>query len=130
MIYPSHYWPGNYWLDRPDDYPYEVFTNSLANAKSKIDNLNIEIKNAKLENRKINILNKFNSKKDIQSVKNIEINKIRPWIQWFSCLWCKDYIPYGRTKFRKQISGIEDSWIKSWWVWNSASNYYLDWYDR
>lgn len=64
-----------------------------------------------------------------EEVAVIPKTRIRPWIQGFSCLWCKDYISYDREKFREQIEAIEAYGGDSWWVWNAASNYYGEWYD-
>jgi hypothetical protein len=64
----------------------------------------------------------------VNTLESIPKTIIRPWLQWFTCTRCKWATPYTWTKFRKQTSAITDSWLNSWWVWNSASNYYMDWY--
>jgi hypothetical protein len=78
----------------------------------------------------LKIKDAFFAEKNIRKMKSIPKNRIRPWLQWFSCTWCKGYTPYNRTKFREQVRAVEASWLTSWWVWNSGSRYYLDWYNK
>jgi hypothetical protein len=130
MVYPSHYWKWTLWFEIADNHPYEIIKNALSFTNKRIDELNISIKNAKINNQKLKIKNAFFTEKDLENVDIIPKNKIRPWIQWFSCTRCKWATPYNGIKFKKQIQAINDSGLDSRWVWNSASNYYLDWYDK
>jgi hypothetical protein len=136
MVYPSHYSNGTLGLGIADNHPYEIIKNALHHTNRRIDALNEKIKEIQEKDieqgqkRRIKIKDAFFAEKDIDDMKPIPKTKIRPWLQWFSCTWCKGYTPYNREKFRKQVSAIEDSWLNSWWVWNSASNYYFDWYNK
>jgi len=130
MVYPSHYWKWYLGFNNPDNYPYEIIKDSLFSSNKKIDKLNNDIKKATASWAILKIKNIFIPKANIQNIWEISKNKIRPWLQWFSCTWCKNYIPYDRVKFRKQIKALEDSNLNSWFIWNSASNYYIDWYNK
>lgn len=130
MVYPSHYWANFLWFSQPDNYPYEVLKDSIDQSNLKIDKLNEEIKLAKIEKRKIKINETLTTDISLDEINQIEKSKIRLWLQGFSCTRCSWATPYNRTKFRKQISAIEDSWLDSFWVWNSSSNYYYDWYNN
>jgi len=130
MVYPSHYWKWYLWFKNPDNNPYEIIKDAIKTSNKKIDELNKNIikSNASWSILKINKY--FTPKINIKNIWEIPKTKIRPWLQWFSCTRCKNYIPYGRNKFRQQIKAIEDSKLNSWSVWNSASNYYTDWYNK
>lgn len=130
MTYPSHYWVNYLWFSVPDNHPYEILLDAMKHASIKIDDLNIEIQNAKDEQRKIKLLSNYETDLQIETYSQIDKNKIRPRLQWFNCTWCKWYTTYNREKFRKQISALNDSWYYSWFVWNSSSNYYFDWYNK
>ncbi|QFR39581.1 hypothetical protein A9Q91_05160 [Candidatus Gracilibacteria bacterium 28_42_T64] len=130
MVYASHYGKGYLGFTAPDNHPYEVIKDALKHTNDRIDLLNTEIELAKTENRKVKIKGIFDAEKDLEALKPIKKTKIRAWLQGFSCTRCKGYVPYTRTKFRQQIKAIEDSGLNSWWVWNSRSNYYFDWYDK
>ncbi|USN59456.1 MAG: hypothetical protein H6767_04100 [Candidatus Peribacteria bacterium] len=129
MVYPSHYAYNYLGLGSPDNHPYEVLKDAFSHTNTRIDALNTEIEIAKLENRGVLIKDAFYAKVDIEDLTSIPKTRIRPWLQGFSCTRCQDYEPYTRNKFRLQIEAIEDSGLNSWWVWNSASNYYYDWYN-
>ena len=131
MIYPSHYWVGTLGYQVPDNYPYEIIENALYHSNKRIDDLNVDIKDLQEKGEKqIKIKDVFFTDKDITNIQPIPKTRIRPWLQWFSCTWCKGYTPYNRAKFREQVRAVEDAWLTSWWVWNSGSRYYLDWYNK
>ncbi len=130
MVYPSHYWKWYLGFTNPDNHPYEIIKDSLISSNEKIDKLNSNIKKATASGSVLKIKNVFIPEANIKNIWEIPKTKIRPWLQWFSCTWCKNYIPYGRIKFRKQIKALEDSNLNSWFIWNSASNYYSDWYNK
>jgi len=130
MVYASHYGKGYLGFNAPDNHPYEVIKDALKHTNDRIDALNAEVTLANAEQRKVKIKGVFDAQKDVTNLETIPKTKIRAWLQWFSCTRCKGYIPYTRTKFRQQIKAIEDSWLNSWWVWNSRSNYYFDWYNK
>ena len=128
MVYPSHYWEGYYWFKYPDNNPYWVIKTALWNAKEKVISLNQEIKNAWIEYRDIRLNDNFIfSKQD--SIWEISVSQIRPFLQWFSCGRCRGSTPYNREKFRWQVDAAYELWIDSWWVRSSGSNYYTNRYN-
>ena len=130
MVYPSHYWVGTLGYQVPDNYPYAIIQNALYHSNKRIDALNVQIQEAQENNEKLRIKDAFFADKDISDIDSIPKTRIRPWLQWFSCTWCKGYTQYNREKFREQIRAVEGAWLTSWWVWNSGSRYYLDWYNN
>lgn len=131
MVYPSHYWAWTLGFSVPDNYPYAIIKNALHHSNKRIDALNLQIQEAQENNEtQLKIKDAFFAEKDISNIEAIPKTRIRPWLQGFSCTWCKGYTPYNRTKFREQIRAVEGAWLTSWWVWNSASRYYLDWYNK
>ena len=120
MTYPSHYWIWFLGFNYPDNHPYEILKNAITQTKLKIKKLNNNIKQATSSGTVLKINDAFTPEANIENIWEISKTKIRPWIQGFSCTRCKDYIPYDRTKFRAQINAINDSWLNSWFVWNSA----------
>lgn len=129
MVYPSHYSVNTLNFSVPDNYPYEIIKNALNNTNKRIDNLNILIKTAKTEQAKIKIKDAFFAEKNVNNLENIPKNKIRPWLQWFTCTRCEWATIYNSTKFKKEVNAVIDSWLNSWWVWNSSSNYDIDWFN-
>lgn len=123
MIYPSHYWEGYYGYKYPDNNPYWIISIALKNASEKINNLNIEIKNANIEFRDIKLNDNFTYSKRDLSDKKINIKQIRPFLQWFSCTWCRNYTLYDRNKFREAVKWVNSIWIDSWWVRSSGWYY-------
>lgn len=128
MIYPSHYSAGYLWAQIPDDIWYEIFKDSLTKAISRVDDLNENIVKSTNSWTTLKIKDIFEPNVDLETLWEISKNKIRPWLQWFTCTRCKWAQPYNRTKFREQIRAINDVWLNSRIVWNSASNYYSEWY--
>ncbi len=128
MIYPSHYATWYLWATIPDNIPYHILKNSIFNSNKRIDKLNKDIKDSNLSWTNYLIKNAFTPKKDLKEFKEIPKTNLRPWIQWFSCTRCDWATPYNRKKFREQIRGMEEWGIISRFVWNSASNYYKNWY--
>jgi hypothetical protein len=124
MIYPSHYWEGYYWYKYPDNNPYNIINIALNNALEKINNLNIEIENSVIENRDIKYNELFKYSKVELGDREITINNIRPYLQWFSCTRCNNYTLYDREKFATAVKWVTDIWIDSWWVWSSWWNYH------
>lgn len=132
MIYPSHYWEGYYGFKYPDNNPYWVISIALNNAKEKIDSLNIEIN--KVNTSTWNLLLKYNESFSYnnQNIKDKKINieQIRPYLQWFSCTRCNNFSYYNRDKFRKAVDWINSVWIDSWWVRSAGSYYRNNWYNK
>lgn len=106
MTYPSHYWKWFLGFANPDNHPYEIITDALKNAYSKIDKYNL----------------------DKNNIKKLEKKQIRLWLQWFSCTRCKGSTPYMDNKFKLQTKAITDNNSSWFWVWNANSNYYESWY--
>ncbi len=130
MVYPSHYWANFLGFKQPDNHPYEVLQNAISSSNKKINKLNKEIKLARIEKRKIKINDNLTTDISFEKIEKIDKSKLRLWIQWFSCTRCKGATLYNRKKFRKQIKAIEESWLNSWWVWSSGSNYYYNRYNK
>lgn len=129
MIYPSHYAPWYLWQSIPDNAPYEIFYNSMNTAKSEIDNLNTRVQIAKSGTGEFLIQWVFTTAAPIESLEKVDYNKIRPWLQGFTCTWCSGATPYNSYKFRQQIEAIENLWFNSgWYVWNASARYEKDWY--
>jgi hypothetical protein len=124
MVYPSHYWEGYYWYKYPDNVPYNIINIALKKALEKIDNLNLEIINAKIEFRDIQLNDSFIFDKRVLNDDIIHISKIRPFLQWFSCTRCNNYTLYNREKFRTLVDAVNSVWLNSWWVRSSWSNYH------
>ena len=130
MVYPSHYWEGHFGFDYPDNNPYWIIKASLDWAIKKIDNLNLEINNAKIEFRDIKLNDFFTYDKREILENKINIKQIRPFLQGFSCTRCNNYTLYDREKFREEVNAVKDSWIDSWWVRSAGSYYRDDRYDK
>lgn len=128
MIYPSHYAVWYLWAQVPDNIGYKIFMDSISKSNTRIDKLNADIIQATNSWTLLSIKDSFEPKVELSNLWEISKLKIRPWIQWFSCTRCSWATPYTRTKFREQIQAINDSWLNSRSVWNSASNYYSEWY--
>lgn len=100
MIYPSHYYGGNFNLRYPNSEPYVVANESMKDAFSRIENI-----------------------KD----KN-NIAKMRPWIQAFNATWLKrshgsNYLEYSGTEIIAQINGLKDAGVDEYILWNASSRY-------
>ena len=130
MVYPSHYWAGYLGYSVPDNHPYEIIKEAMIFSNKKIDKLNADIKQASMSWTVFKLKDAFIPWIDVNTIWEIPKTKVRPWLQWFTCTWCKWATAYGRNKFREQIRASEDSWINSWWVWSSSSNYYPSWYNK
>ncbi len=126
MVYSSHYAEGYLWYSVPDNHAYEIITDWIKNVKTRINKLNDQI----LTGSWYKIKQSFVPKIELENFEKIEYSKLRVWLQWFACTRCKWATYYNREKFRKQVDAIKDSWLNSWWVWNSAGNYDDDWYDE
>lgn len=129
MIYPSHY--GKWYLGYqvPDNAPYAIFQDAMKRSKSRIDAMNTQIPLLATSGSVYQVKNVFTPDYNIENFKPIEYSKMRPWLQGFSCGWCKGATSYNRWKFREQIRAINEAWLDSWWVWSSWSNYYPEWYN-
>jgi hypothetical protein len=129
MIYPSHYWAGYLWQTVPDNAPYEIFFDSMNKSKERIDTLNKKIIASQSGTWELLIEWIFKTSGPKQDFQEVSYDKIRPWLQWFTCSWCPWATKMNANKFRKQIRAIEDLWFTSgWYVWHASANYYKDWY--
>jgi len=109
MTYPSHYSYNYLGLGVPDEHPYEILKSALEESNEKIAKLNEEIKTAQAEQRKVKINNAFEIEKNPQNIAEIKNEKMRLWIQGFTCTRCSNTTAYTREKFRKQIQAIYDA---------------------
>ena len=94
MVYPSHYPRG--FINKPghpDNYPYEIIYKSMKDGIAKAERA------------------------------GLDTDKLRPWLQDFTCTWCKGYFPYGAKELRAQIQATYDSGLDSWWLWNAGNRY-------
>lgn len=129
MIYPSHY--ASWYLGHsvPDNAPYAIFYDSMKKAKSEIDDLNKRVAEAQSGTGELLIQWVFKTSAPKESLKKVDYNTVRPWLQGFSCSWCAWATAYNSYKFRRQIQAIEDLWFTSgWYVWNSSARYTKSWY--
>lgn len=99
MVYPSHYSKGNFNLDYPDSYPYEVIYGAVSDAIERID---------------------FED--------DMTTARLRPWLQSFSATWLRrsygsKYREYGTEEVLLQIEALQDLGIDEWMLWNPLSNY-------
>lgn len=95
MVYPSHY--PSYFMDlpsHPDNHPYEVVHYSMKTAAERAAAMGPEF-----------------------------TDKLRPWLQDFSCTWCTDYLRYGPEQLRAQINATYDAGLDSWMLWDAANTY-------
>ncbi|NLM07209.1 MAG: putative glycoside hydrolase [Tissierellia bacterium] len=100
MIYPSHYYGGNFNLRYPNSEPYVVVNESIKDVFSRTEHIT--------------------DYKDIA--------KIRPWIQAFSAPWLKrshgsNYLEYGGPEILAQINGLKDAGVDEFLLWNASSRY-------
>ncbi len=94
MVYPSHYANGFIGFENPAEYPYEVVRYSLETAIKRID--------------------KFQKENP-----DIEIAKIRPWLQDFDL-----GADYNSEMIRKQKKAVYDVGLKyGWMLWDPKNIY-------
>ncbi|MFW0871080.1 MAG: putative glycoside hydrolase [Patescibacteria group bacterium] len=94
MVYPSHYPKFFIALEgHPDNHPYEVVYKAMNDGVLKAQRA------------------------------GQDPNKLRPWLQDFTCTWCTGYFPYGAEEVRAQIKATYDAGLDSWLLWNAGSRY-------
>jgi hypothetical protein len=81
MVYPSHYSVNTLNFSVPDNYPYEIIKNALDSTNKRIDELNLTIEKAKIEQSGIKIKDAFFAEKDVNTLESIPKTIIRPWLQ-------------------------------------------------
>ncbi len=131
MIYPSHYALNYKWFAIPDNYPYEILKWEVWEWIKKINDLNKLIKKTKSwtwEIIKLKLNPYFSFNKELNKIEIIKKEKLRPWIQWFTCTRCKWATIYNAKKFKKEILWIEANSLKSRFLWKSSSNYDIKWF--
>jgi len=95
MVYPSHYPVGfNNLSGHPDNHPYEVVKYSMETAYNRAAVLGPEYP-----------------------------EKLRTWVQDFTCTWCKGYFPYRAAEVREQIQATYDAGLDSWMLWDAGNTY-------
>ena len=130
MIYPSHYPKWYRSIKNPDGAPFIVFDYALSSATKKIEKLNEQIILAKENGGEIILRKNFKIKIELDNLKEIKKEKIRSWIQGFSCSWCSVYTQYDWLEIQSQIAAIEKNGFKSWMIWNSNGIYYKNWFSE
>jgi hypothetical protein len=94
MVYPSHYPEFFVPLEgHPDNHPYEVVKKAMDDGVAKAQRA------------------------------GQDPDKLRPWLQDFTCSWCEGYYPYGAREVREQIQATYDAELDSWLLWNAGSRY-------
>lgn len=98
MIYPSHWGPGSFGIDKPDLEPYNVVDQYM-----------------KLEN-------------ELMAEIGDDAPQSRPWIQDFtaSYLGSGNYLNYGAHEVTEQIRAIHDNGVDEFLLWNSANRFSED----
>jgi hypothetical protein len=95
MVYPSHYYPGMYGFQQPNQHPYEM--------------VRMAMEDAVVRTRWV-------------AQGGAKTAEVAPWLQAFSAPWI-DQFPYGAPQLREQIQATYDAGLKSWILWNPGSNY-------
>lgn len=94
MVYPSHYPEFFVPLEgHADNHPYEVVKKAMSDGVAKAQRA------------------------------GQDPDKLRPWLQDFTCTWCEGYYPYGAREVREQIQATYDAGLDSWLLWNAGSRY-------
>lgn len=96
MVYPSHYYAGQYGIRQPNAHPYEMVRISMQDAVERTEHL----------------------RRQGQTV-----GEIIPWLQAFTADYLNDGITYGPAHLRQQIQATYDAGLKSWVLWNPGSRY-------
>lgn len=98
MIYPSHWGPGNFGIEKPDLEPYNIINEYM-----------------KLENELLSELGN-------------DAPRSRPWIQDFtaSYLGSGNYLNYGAQEVTEQIRALHDNGVNEFLLWNSANQFSED----
>lgn len=98
MIYPSHWGPGNFGIEKPDLEPYNIINEYM-----------------KLENELLSELGN-------------DAPRSRPWIQDFtaSYLGSGNYLNYGAHEVTEQIRALHDNGVNEFLLWNSANQFSED----
>ncbi len=95
MIYPSHWGPGNFGIEKPDLEPYNTIDEYM-----------------KLENA---LLGELGS----------DAPQSRPWIQDFtaSYLGAGNYKEYGAQEVTDQVKALHDNGVDEFLLWDASNNY-------
>lgn len=98
MIYPSHWGPGNFGIEKPDLEPYNIVNEYM-----------------KLES-------------ELLSELGDDAPQSRPWIQDFtaSYLGSGNYLNYGAHEVTEQIRALHDNGVNEFLLWNSANQFSED----
>jgi hypothetical protein len=95
MVYPSHYYPGMYFFQQPNQHPYEM--------------VRLAMEDAVIRTRWVRQAGK-------------PAGEVVPWLQAFSAPWI-DHFEYGAPQVRQQIQAAYDAGLKSWILWNPGSHF-------
>ena len=149
MVYPSHYPSFFLNLQAPDLHPYEVVFYSQSKAQDRLDRLNFlkkeiiskrkelgieqdEEKKGKILESIVSLETELENKigKEDLDVDQLSFGYLRPWLQDFTCTWCKEYVYYGPEQIQDQIKAVSDSGQKGWMMWNPNNSYQVGDYVR
>jgi hypothetical protein len=95
MVYPSHYYPGMYAFQTPNQHPYEM--------------VRMAMEDAAIRTRWVREQGK-------------PVGEVAPWLQAFSAPWI-DHFEYGPAQVRQQIQATYDAGLKSWILWHPGSHF-------
>jgi hypothetical protein len=95
MVYPSHYYGGNYGFSHPNAHPYEIVRISMQEAVERTEWVRSQGR---------------------------PVGEVIPWLQAFSATWL-DNLSYGPEHLRQQIQATYDAGLTGWVLWNPGSRY-------
>ncbi|MEK7612292.1 MAG: putative glycoside hydrolase [Patescibacteria group bacterium] len=107
MVYPSHYYPGSFGLQKPALYPYEVVKKSM------------DVAVTRLIEKSRQVTGNFSTTTPV-----IPISTFRPWLQDFNL-----GADYTAEMVRAQIQATYDATadypgtLSGWMLWNPSNNY-------
>ena len=93
MVYPSHYAPGAFGLEVPDQQPYETVSAALQRSGQ------------------------------VLSQAGVPQVEVRAWLQDFTATWVRGHLDYGAEEVRAQIQAVYDAGYDSWLLWNAKNSY-------
>jgi hypothetical protein len=129
MVYPSHYQEGFITLPgHPDLYPYEVVYKAQQTAQERSDALRVRLGQIQISFATTtdtilqDILGTHTEHKNTD-IDNIKVGALRPWLQDFTCTWCKTSKPYQAVEIQAQIAATLDAGQQGWMLWDAGNRY-------
>ncbi|MGQ0766026.1 MAG: putative glycoside hydrolase [Gemmatimonadota bacterium] len=93
MVYPSHYYRGQYGFERPLANPYEIVRMAVTDAVERTNWL--------------------------RDSAGVEVGEVMPWLEAMSIRGAS----YGPAELREQIAAVHDAGAASWALWNPGSRF-------